>query len=240
MGLLSWLFGSDKSFEPAPPLEQYPTAADAANARRVGNWYGSPVESYANNSTASIFGPGGTPRSAVGSNMDELLASESAMRVAPNDRLQLGDFFGRAALASNRIPVAALGFDPRQITTDVLTDPPRVNIQGAYSPTTDRMFSIAGRDADSASTPVHESIHRGLEMLRQSGKMPENESLFSGDEEHLVRAIMESMAGDPEQGPTAVEMKKANSYRYMPDKFIEAINAAASQEIARRKPRGPR
>lgn len=237
-------FGSsDREMQPAPPLTQFPTSADAAFAQQNGFSYGSGMETFLSGGTNRVFAPGGEPRSAVGFPL-EAVTHLMAGQVREGGT-SVGDAMTRAALAANRVPLAGLGFDPRNLTLDVVTDPAKVNVLGAYSSDSDQMFSVHGNDANAASSPVHESIHRGLEILRNSPNAVQEPPVA---EEHIVRYLMQHMAGDPESAGSIDLRQKKDAEREFTGalsgekrrQMLDELNAAAAREIARRRPGGPR
>lgn len=263
MGVLDWLFSSNEpKMIPAEPLTQFPTAEDAAFARKNGAFYGTAMDPFASGQSAMYFSNGVEPRTGVGQTFGDLVTPEyaqrfSASRKTPNAD-SIPDTYARSALAANRSAIASLGLDPRKFSMDGFTEASKANVGGAYSPETDHGFVIPGHSADASSTLVHEAIHRGLQKLRESGTAPafkerteyrDEQREPNTDEEMLVRLVMESMMGDPEQSPAALELKnQANDQflgrdsvfgRYVPD-YIQRLEAAAAQMIAKQKPGGPR
>lgn len=279
MGALDWLnslFGSSpppgKTYS-APPLEHYPTQEDAAQARAAGFAYGNPLEPYANNQIARIVGgqdapirgegrwagrtsyPGGfVPMSARG------MSEGDAARLATNrgsgvielnqptnevPRQLLEDRWMRAALAANRIPLSALGMDPRRTAVDTgITH--GANIGGLYSPNADSIYSnLSGGDA-----LAHESAHRGIEMLRKTGDPRVEHALKNlPDEELIVRYLMSTQAGDPENTGMAMDMRQRQqaldafndpTWGSTFGKMLGDLNTVAQEQIARRQPMGPR
>ena len=219
----------------APPLSAYPSEDDAAFARSAGGFYGQPMDGYPKHQFQALQGD------AVDMGLAAATDPSMARRTTEGDPA-IGDVLARAALAANRVPVAALGFDPRRINV-AQTGGDKYNIAGAYSPQYDNIFAALGssNDASNVSTPVHESVHRGLEMLKA-----ENPKLFDGapgDGEQMVRFIMGTMAGDPENDPEADKERRrrelgTHSFRVPATKWAEGVNRAASDKIYRNKPFG--
>lgn len=147
----------------------------------------------------------------------------------------------RAALAANRIPVAAVGFDPSRVALDTQSGT-GVNIAGAYSPLKDAIY----QNSAYPSTMVHESIHRGLEQLRRAhpqemGKLDTQ----LPDEEYTVRWLMQNQAGNPESnrgGAAAKQIKTANDLfgdKYY-DPALNQLNELAINEMKNKSRRsGP-
>lgn len=258
---LSDLFGllsSSPKVVPAPPLASYPTSEDAANALKYGFGAGDPrMDGYVTGQSARLLGdvtpsrPGGAPvfMARSGATIGDLGALTAAVDNGQSVNRSpapfgMSDVYARAALAANRIPIAALGFDPSRMVADTEMKNPTVG--GAYSPSNDGVY-FNMPPGQTPSTPVHESIHRGLEILR---KDPANGEAFrnSPDEETIVRYIMAKQAGDPEQGRgDAGDRQRKNaltvydtldSGRYA--RGLDALTRAAEDAIKNRRPGGPR
>jgi hypothetical protein len=256
MGVFDWLFGTAKpEVEPAPPLKNFPTREDADFARKSGAFYGTAIDPFARGQSAMFLSDAEGPASGEGIEIGDLVDPRFSHRfdpaVAANGRYT-ADSYARSALAANRSAVSTLGMDPRKFAMDPVLDAEKMTLGGVYSPETDAGFVIPGPSADAASTLAHESIHRGLQQLRNSGNLPAFSSERAEprtEEEALVRLIMQKYMGDPEQGPEALKMKKQAypdffsgdlaTQKYVDD-YIAKIEAAAAQQLARDKPRGPR
>lgn len=253
MGILDWLFGPDKPTEyTAPPLAQYPTEEDAAFARKNGAFYGTASEPFAEGLSAVMLN--GSANGAKTSQVTDPRYARATDSPLGENAAVLPDVYGRAALAANRSAIAGLGLDPRRFSMEPNMDAERATIGGAYSRENDHGFVIPGASADSASTLVHEALHRGLQKMRTAGTMPQFSStrptaMDDGAlEEAIVRIIMERSMGDPEQGSLAIRKKKNADAQFAlkgvtpgyGHKFIDDIEAAAAQQIARQRPGGPR
>ena len=232
----------------APPLAHYPDAADVAAARQGDFSYGSGNEAFNSGRTANLLG---IP--AKGHYLSEL-SDPRAGNPAPGTP-DTGQNYEAAQLAINRSPIAALGYDPHRINLDTESGT-NTNIVGAYTPDTDRIYSNAAYP----SNLVHESTHRGLEMLRQAGLVsPELEKRLPKDEEKIVRYIMATAIGDPEKGrgPSGDKQRSdalwafgrkvddpqaPSPNRYTDDtgKALDDLNAIASRYLLSLHPGGPR
>jgi hypothetical protein len=250
------LIGGSPAPEPiaAAPLSGYPTPEDAAYARKYDFGYGTGNEPYTQGNVARVVGeyrgPNFKPYSAEGLNSREAISLATNDEASRNLDLRtpgtsdVGDRMGtalaQAALAANRVPVAGLGFDPSRAAFDVKIQNP--TIAGMYGRKEDAIYAALNPDP---SAIVHESIHRGLEKLRQN---PDLAGLFArlpASEELLVRYLMATQAGDPEQGGGKVDQEQRQSaldligngfYR----KVLPELNRAAEEAYAARRPRGPR
>lgn len=279
MGALDWLTSLFSSGPPpgktysAPPLANYPTQEDAAQARAAGFAYGSPLEPYANNQIARILAkrapsvPGEgrwsgresqpgmlQPWSARGMDLGAAARSATSNFSGISElnrpgqevpKALLEDVWMRAALASNRIPLSALGMDPRRTAIDTgITH--GANFGGVYSPRSDSIYSnLSGGDS-----LTHESTHRGIQMLRELRDPNVAHALKNlPDEELIVRYLMATQAGDPENTGMEIDNQQrkeamdafndpvwGSTYR----KNLGTLDAAAQQAIARRQPMGPR
>jgi hypothetical protein len=168
-------------------------------------------------------------------------ASKRLAAASPEAR----DDLTRAALAVNRSAVATLGYDPQRVAFDVKSGPTTVG----------GLYQAQGRDGKpldsmwvNAAYPYevpHESMHRGLEKVRQ-----DRPDLFKGwnvDEESLVRQIMRTTMGNPEKGSGGIADKQLDRARYLFEEDwnardnqarLAAIEAHAAEMIRRDRPRG--
>lgn len=151
----------------------------------------------------------------------------------------MSDRLYSAWLAAQNSPVAAIGFDPRTM----ITAPPSVagdrqlTLGGAYTPSKDEILTTGQYD----STLAHESIHRGMQKLREAGLFPSSAKSYS--EEMLTRALMQKYFGGVEKGRGEAGDKQvtdaasllSNSYGL---KALTDIESAAAQLYASRRPRG--
>lgn len=256
----------EPSFVPAPKLENYPSSDDADYARKYDLGYGSGKEAYLNNQAARVLGHIASfppkPKDKViptafvatsgagmgldeASKLDGTLSKNLDLTEPKYDtiRKDIGDTYMRAALAANRIPIAALGFDPSRMNSDLMIGG-SPNIAGAYSPDSDSIY--VNHRPMMGSTSLHESIHRGIELLKKAN--PEAGDLLRkipSDEEYIVRHLMATQAGDPEAvstGNVTIAQKKMAKDIFgagIWDKELNELNNMAAKEIAKRKPGGP-
>lgn len=211
------MFGStEKKAETAPPITRYPGNEEVDFARKSG-FYKDMYEPWTEGQVARVF-----KDDIRGKNIADLPDEKLSKMVSGNK--DTAEVYAKGALVSNRIPIAALGFNPDRATLETtLKD---VNIAGAYSPNKDRMFVIA----DYASTIVHESIHRGLEYIRRNseeGKKILDKMREHTAEETIVRHLMATQAGNPEsgRGELADEQIKAAQYAYSNSVLADKRNA---------------
>ena len=167
---LTWLFG--QKHEPLPP-QPWPTAEDVASAReykkKYGNFNEQDIEGAAPVHKNDETQPYRTrvPASAKA----QMLPKNKALDYLNDGRgasqpgllsPEVADRLYAAQIAAQRNPVAALGFDTSRMIHTV-DEPDRLSARGAYLPSDDKMWL----GTNSPTTPVHESLHRGMEMLRR-------------------------------------------------------------------------
>ena len=234
----------------APPMARYPDTSDIANARQNDASYGSGNEAYASGSRANLLNlPDNdewTPTN---------ITSLHSSRTAPGTS-QTADAYEAAQLAINRSPIAALGYQPRTMNLDTESGPHTTNPIGTYYEKTGGIYSNAAYP----SNLVHESVHRGLETLRQANVVPpEIWANLPKDEEYVTRYIMASEMGDPEKGrgPEAdrqrdkalwlfgrskddPQARGTNPYGPEERKALDDLNAIASRYLLSLHPGGPR
>ena len=240
---------------PADPVTSYPTPEDAAYARKYDFGYGTGNEPYIQGNVARIVGAqrgksfapmsaeGLTTGEATDLALDDRGSRNLDLRTPATDAIgdQLGTTMAQAALAANRIPVANLGFDPGRAAVDVKMG--EGNMAGIYSPSKDSMYVSA--NVSDPSAIVHESIHRGLNKLKQDPAMAELLKKLP-NEELIVRYLMATQAGDPEKNGGPVDKQQRSSAMYvlgqsgMYKKELEQLNRAAEDAYAARRPGGPR
>jgi hypothetical protein len=149
----------------------------------------------------------------------------------------VSDNLAAAYLASRRSALAALGFDPRHMAIGALASPPNFTVGGQYDPSQDRVVSTGVYP----STSVHESMHRGIQMLRDAGMVtPDMEKL---SEEAVVRGQMARNYGDVEVGRGTLGDQQISDGKYYNRQFPDQMNAfetAAAKLFAQLHPGGPR
>lgn len=161
----------------------------------------------------------------------------------------LTEIYAKGQLVSNRIPFAKIGFDPDKVNIYQATDDEQFNIAGVFSKATDRMFMVSS----SASTIVHEAIHRGIEIVGKNvpGFNKEFNKLKTSakhdPEELLVRYLMFKYAGNPEEaeeagdlGTDQIKIAKQDFGNKENIKILENLTKMAQEYIKTQKPGGPR
>lgn len=258
------LTGSDKprvTETKAPPLSGYPSQDDARYALEQGFGYGSGNEPYIESHRARVMGDSSGKQFRAQSGAGMLI--DQAISAVDDDRLgkmldldkmenwklkeKLGTTFTQAALAANRNPIALIGFDPSRTVMDLVMK--GANVGGAYEKKRDAIY--ANIDSVDPSSVLHESIHRGLEQLRQ--KSPEAAELLKSmpTEEHAVRYMMYKYAGDPEGKGGEMDAAQRKSGIWMFDskqgdwtgknqKALDRLMEIAAELHKEQRPRGPR
>lgn len=254
---VNWLtdmFGSKDAIKtiPADPVTQYPTQDEAKEAIKYGFGYGSGNESYINAEVARVFAdkkgnllkvtgrPGDIIEDAAG---EDFTKNEDLTKLSNLGlRERIGTLYAQGALAVNRIPIAAIGFDPGSTTIDAEIKNPTIG--GLTKSGGGQMYlNLANK-----STVVHESIHNGLAKLVKED--PEAKKLVAkgpATEETLVRYMMYKYAGDPEKGLGDISDKERASAiqifeKIAPDykNVVEKLQERAIEYLKNKRPGGPR
>ncbi len=211
----------------APGLLGYPTQEDAKQAIEDDFGYGTGLEPYIKAEVARVY-----DKAYVGdedSVIDQKTSNVDMTKFKNIDiRKKVGTLFAQAALAVNRSPIATLGFDPDKINLQVKLD--KTNLAGLFDPKKDKIWMNAVEDYK--STAVHESIHRGLDLLRKQS--PEAKELLKNiHEEALVRYTMATKMGDPEKNRGNEATRQRQYALDWFKKFPEDVKAIARlEEIA--------
>lgn len=224
---------------------RYPTSEDVAFARQHDYSYGQPwAPEFQGNAYRLLAGdPNESPLQTMGISADRL-RSKAATKEIPSE---FNDYYAKAALAVQNSGLALLGFDPSRVAADVTRDPKRVNILGTYNRKTDEIYANA-RDP---STIVHESIHRGIQKLKESPFWkPEFEEVGRSNNESAVRWLMQLRMGDPEsENEGSVNQKQVKTAKWVfkdsrdavrLSRLLDEMDYAASQYMAAKRPGGPR
>jgi hypothetical protein len=244
------IFGNSSRNIPAEPLKAYPSVEDAEQARAGGYGYGDPQSAYIEGKAGNVIG-----RTYPGRKVDPFIPKMPAPGPLPkvwdNPQVNLTgqagvssgllkdqqDAHTRASLASNYVPIAALGLEGRNTTADM--SGVKMNYLGGYSPSKDKIY-FSNTDPSSL---LHEGTHRGIEMLRNRPEVPPDvrkRLTEGGGEESFVRQLMMDYAGDPEQQPMDLMQKRVARTTPMPQKDIATLNDLVAKMMAERRPRGPR
>lgn len=145
----------------------------------------------------------------------------------------------QAYLAAQRSALAQLGFDPRRMITS--PDSEYVSsATGVYVPEDDVMWV---QPEYAPSNAVHESMHRGMEILRKDNPQELKNLQGGGREETIVRQMMLDKYGpvEAERNPEAVERAKELLHYFREDRNrLNELEKMAAKLIAQRHPAGPR
>jgi hypothetical protein len=246
--VLSKTPGLQGKYYPAQKNLPYPSNEEAESAIKNEFAYGKDWERYFDNSIAKIFSTRdprtlssylpAAPHGTIENTMSEL-QSKSNIIDDPKTLAAAKNAFARAALATNRHPISALGFRPDKTTLDIVTEyPAMMGLQQQGQMYANQGYAKAATDFHAIT---HESIHNGLEILKK-----ERPDLMQGldqqTEELLVRRIMDTVMGNPEEkyNPQLVHQSR-NVYRpgSASDEMLNNFTRAA-QEIIGRRQGGPR
>ena len=263
-GMLSRLFGATVPPVRAEQSQAYPGPQDTAIARSVGQTYGDPVAGY--DVPGSVIRKISTS-AILQSDDDSRLRSKTPVQATPGDREDIL----RNWLAAQRSPVSALGFDPHH-TVETPAGGPELSVGGVYTAPTKAPFrtgpdvqgpgDVIWYNGNQQDTVVHEAMHRGIELMRQAGVLPDSfqryvESHPNG-EEYAVRAMKVKAFGDIEKGPdetnhTGNEQVEEAKWRMANPHFVDNkgndgdfntmlsdLESAAAAFAAKRRPGGPR
>lgn len=244
-------------------LEHYPGKDDVAAAQRSGFGYGTGNEAYmAGNASNQWSMPAKGRSGARAISVDDVTdptksATDPALRNAMPGNPDLAQIYAAAQLAALRSPITGLGYDPHKIALDTKSGS-EVTVAGMYSGKTDSIYSNAGY----LGNILHESTHRGLNMLREAGLIPESLQKRLPKEEDVVRYIMALHMGDPEKerGDDGKEQRASGLLKFGHDPkdpqadknvyersvtrdhriALNELNDIAARYIAARTPMGPR
>mgnify|MGYP003393680110 CR=1 FL=1 len=181
------------------PSATMPQADDIAFARQAGMGYGSGQENYLAGNQAQFL-----KQSVVGKYPSQIDTSQIRPEAAkPGDA---SDEYMRTYVLANQLPLAALGFDARKIAIDIAS--PKTGLGGQYVPKTDSIYT----SAQYTGAALHESIHRGLQIMKKIG-VPEAATLDDRDEEMLTRFLVMKFGANADSSLLTNEsLKKAEDY----------------------------
>lgn len=234
--MLSRLFGGPNVAR-VPFSQAYPSPQDVYYAQAYDQTYGTPMAGF----TVPGAKVAQIPLSeAEYMDSSEILQNARLQDLSPENR----DAFLQNYIAAQKHPVSAIGYDPRNITYTPSDKGANVNFEGFYKPSKDAMWYY-GKNQDSV---VHESIHRGVQKLKDAGMLPESVAKSLMPEETMTRLLMLKNFGDIEVQPGAddgnEEVEKAKwwlkNYPDETNKLVSALEDAAQKYIAKKTPRGPR
>lgn len=215
-------------FRKAAP--SYPSADDVAFARRHEATYGTRMDGHAKiDAELPIMSPYQAKDYFNSSVSPDVSKFREPMDLSTSDNLYAG------WLASQRNPVAALGFDPSRTATSRPQNAEALNIVGAYSPSKDALWF----DSNFPTALAHEATHRGLHALKNAGNKD-----VPAEQEPWVRGFMLRHYGDVENsyGPESAKQVEWGRQRLKdsPDDFSKMEDAAETELRRRDHKMGPR
>ena len=211
------------SWNNTPQITPVPTRQDIIAERE----YGTPGPTEGD-PARRVSGPRMLSARTASRAMDEAASVKPDMD--PDKRLTTteADYLYAAKMLSNVNATAALGFDEQKVVTTTHDEKTKLNIAGMYSPKHDLIWAEV---ASGVATPVHESIHRGIQKLRAAGS--EEAKVLSGYQEEMVtRAIMIRHFGDLErfEAESLNDKQMQEAVKALKDpKFVSLINAIDKQ-----------
>jgi len=196
--------------------QPWPTAADVAAAREYRQRFGNINEQDINAGLLANVVPAAQAIN-QGAFTDQ--------RQAPLDK-DTADRLYAAQIAAQRSPLGYLGYDVNRMVVSPAGPAIKANYVGEYLPQQDRFWS----DLNFPTNPVHESIHRGIELLRRQGTKIDPEM-----EEAIVRAQMQKYYGKVEK-TNQEEIDQGSRMLNSPYqvKVMDEINQKANEAIAQR------
>lgn len=226
-----------RSWSMTPPTNKWPSREDVKAERDYGTPGPKPGQPAAMISTDEIF------QAAYARKPEEHSTTAISDRAAtkkptPDTRLDdaEADQLYAAKMAAQFSPLAALGYDEDKMVVTPRRDK-KLNYEGIYSARKDSLWANL---ASGPSTPVHESIHRGIELLKRSGSK-EAAELGHYDNEIVTRAIMlrtfggleteEAGGGRPHPQVETAAHNLAKNPKFV--KLIETLEQQAAHEGAR-------
>ena len=231
-----------------PENQQYPSDMDAYFAREFGRGYGDLIDTYMLPGAKTKKMTADQVVEAYGDITGKAFGHAVASASTPEERNNIMKNW----IAAQKSPLSALGFDPR-VTITTPKEGSDLTLSGFYRPGIDTLWYYAAHpDAE-----VHEAMHRGIEKLRTANALPPAASVIMDDqrlagmgEEYLVRALKEKYFGDIEKSPGAdIGNRQVEAAKFYmndwedKDKFkaaMDALESAATAQIAKNHPRGPR
>lgn len=195
-GLLDFFKSKEEPKSYSADTSQYPSDEDVEFAKKAGYSYGKPNAGYLEGNV------GRTIEHMPNTEMDQkfwdgINKIRNLPGVLPEQKDAFAKIYVKAQLVSDRSPITALGFDPSHFVVDKSGD--QLTLGGAYISRKD----LSGQEYDVGwagiaynDSLVHESTHRGIEMLRRAGVLSKEENNFlDNNEETAVRYLMEKYAG---------------------------------------------
>jgi hypothetical protein len=245
LGFLDRIFGKEQpvSYGRATPDQSWPSEADLATSRKYDQTYG-------NKFAPTVTEGAMIDRPSFAQAQKLYLSKSDTPNLQPVDQEQK-DRLETAWLAANKTALGSLGFDPRHIASTPATKE-ATTVAGFYKPENDKIWY----NEKYPSTIIHESLHRGIQELKDAGKLPD--WLKSNMEETLVRGMMLKHLGNIEMGRGETGNKQiqyaqnlmeprmshgavwaTNHGKSFPNMLTE-LESLAARHLYEKQPRGPR
>lgn len=231
------MWGDPPDMVHVPPNTNYPDALDAHYAKQFNQAYGDEVDKYLQPGSKTKKMDAEEVMRAFGDISGRAYGKATATATTLEER----DTIIKNWMAAQKSPVAALGFDPGATVFTPKIEKSDLNLAGFYNPRADTMWYNA---SDGEDVVVHESMHRGLEKLRNAGMLPK--SMDDQSEELIVRALKQRYFGMIEKGHGDAGDKQVEDARWEAEhmgsfkKTMDDVEEAATKLIKQKKPGGPR
>lgn len=187
-------------------------------------------------------------RGKLGPEMDNLISNLKVQNVPEDLQSAVGEAYTKTALMTKKSAIAALGFDPAKIAVEWGNRD--VTVAGFYSPKVDSMYV----NQHYYDTMLHESMHRGFEILRKEGTLTDKEKEFIGlnTEELAVRHLVQEHAKTevpPLDNKTeGAHLERQGQYAFSNENIVtrerkamlNTLEKKAADLIAKKHPGGPR
>jgi hypothetical protein len=238
--IIDALFGkTEKPVKYTTPRTPTPSDEDVAASRDYKNRYGNPNEVTVDGTREINSGDENIKYTQQGTKVDTapkkdvsyLHSTKQLYDTNPKPAsVDTADTIYKAQMMSNTSPLSALGFD---VNKGVFSPKdPNVSLShgGIYNRTRDKFWA----DTEDPNSIVHESTHRGMQLLRDKGhKIPDSA------EENLVRAVLLNRFGDIESGAGSESARQVNVARQkMSQKeffdLLTKLDDAANKELGQR------
>lgn len=215
---------------------RYPSTEDAAKYGKDAA-YGTPRAAYLEDNASAKVNNVGFPEVQKSYTSGEDLKGKKAT-VDQFTQTQLR----QAELATKKSPLAAIGFDP---SNTFFTRGSDTNILGFFDPRNKQIW----QNQSSPNTIIHESIHRGIDKLEETGEYRKLAQSFEvplngKTNETVTRALMYKHFGDVESersgGNRNQQMNDGRVFAMKHGDFLNALEERASQFLAQRQTKGPK
>ena len=188
---LGSLFGATPAtpvYGQATPDQRWPSLEDLSASRKYDLTYGTSV--------APTLTEGAIVNRPSFEEVKKTYGKGVPLPLAPEEiNSQNRDRLETSWLAANKTALGALGFDPRRISSTMDTGK-RLTVGGFFTPGQDQIWTHEQKP----SNVIHESLHRGINMLKEAGELPK--WFRDSNEETFIRGMMLRHFGDIEVTPS--------------------------------------